>query len=211
MPEVDTIVDGDDQLRYIMMHLCHDGTGAIKFGPTSVRTVCANTTRLAMEQQGNKIRELSIRHSGDIMEKLAEAKLIMANATERFDIHADKCRELADFRMSTDNWVKFLDIVCPALPKEDPRWTARREKAVAETRQGIREAYHDEKQDSAPMSGWAAYNAVSQHVDHLPRKGKDTQHKAEARFNVCLYGTGHTHKQFAFETVCRIAEVSQAS
>jgi phage/plasmid-like protein (TIGR03299 family) len=205
MPGVDKIVDGDNQLRYLMMHLCHDGTGAIKFGPTSVRTVCANTTRLAMEQQGTKIRELSIRHSGNMMEKLAEARAIMANAEVRFEEHADSCRDLAQFKMSTDNWLTYLDIVCPTLPKEDPRWTQRRADAIDETRTGIKLAYHDEKQDTAPFTAWAAYNAISQHIDHLPRKGKDSQRKAEARFNVCLYGTGHSQKQFAFETACRIA------
>ena len=33
LPKVDTVVPGDDSLRYILMSLHHDGTGAIRFGP----------------------------------------------------------------------------------------------------------------------------------------------------------------------------------
>ena len=61
MPGKYQVVDGDDQIPYIMMSLCHDGTGAIKFGPTIVRVVCANTYRMAIESPEGKrqIRELS--------------------------------------------------------------------------------------------------------------------------------------------------------
>jgi phage/plasmid-like protein (TIGR03299 family) len=211
VPGVDSVVPGDEQLRYILMTLCHDGSGAVKFGPTSVRVVCANTYRLAIEGSGSKVRELSIRHSGDIMEKLAEAREILSQCSARFDEFVEKGRELAQHRMSAQDWVTFLDIIAPEIPKEDPRYTDRRARAVADTREQIRLAYHDEKQDTAAGTAWAAFNAVSQHVDHLPRKGADSLRKAEARFNVCLYGTGHTHKAFALETLTRIAGLNTSA
>ena len=52
MPKADTIVDGDGGHRYIMFSTHHDGTGAVNFGPTHVRPVCANTWKIAL-QEGN--------------------------------------------------------------------------------------------------------------------------------------------------------------
>ena len=211
IPGVDTVADKDHQLRYMLMTLCHDGSGSIKFGPTSVRVVCANTYKMAIDSKGSKIKDLTIRHTGNLDEKLAEAKTILKMAQGQFDEHIEMCNELAKRRLSTDEWVKFLDIICPQIPREDPRWTQRRENAVADTRDGIRLAYHDENQDAAPFTCWAAFNAVTQHIDHLPRRGRDEIHKAEARFNQCLYGTGHTQKAFALETLKRIAGITTSA
>jgi phage/plasmid-like protein (TIGR03299 family) len=208
MPGVDTVVPGDELLRYILLSLNHDGSGSIRFGPTSVRVVCANTHRIAIEQKGTKVAELKIRHSGDIMEKLGEAKAILEHAHNMFDGNAELCRQLAQHHFNAADWIAFLDVVCPEIPSHHPDWTERRGNAIAETRQQITDAYHADQNTTAPMTAWAAFNAVTQHQDHLPRKGRGEKRKAEARFNVTFYGTGHDHKQFAWETACRMANAS---
>ena len=87
MPGVDKIVDGDHILRYILLSLSHDGKEAITFGPTAVRVVCANTYSMA-QAEGNQ-KELSIRHSGDIQEKLSRARNILGIASHQFSQYAE--------------------------------------------------------------------------------------------------------------------------
>ena len=55
-------------------------------------------------------------------------------------------------------------------------------------------------------TAWAAFNAVTEHIDHLPRRGATPERKAEARFNVCLYGPGRDMKERAFQAAYRFAE-----
>jgi len=210
MPGVDEATNGDSLLRYILLSLSHDGTEAIKFGPVSVRVVCANTYAMAMKQ--GTTHELSIRHSGNIKEKLSQARDILGIASSRFAQYAEYSKMLARKHFTPVDWAEYLYTICPKLDKRDPDYTPRRARKLQETRDAINDCYHNERQATAPATAWAAYNAVSELVDHLPRRGKTGRGKAEARFNVCLYGTGMSQKERAFQTACRFAgiELSKA-
>ncbi|MBN2024978.1 MAG: DUF932 domain-containing protein [Pirellulales bacterium] len=214
LPKVDEIAPGDETLRYVLLSLHHDGSGAIRFGPTSVRVVCANTYAMALGE-GNLAdvttdqfsRDAAIRHMGDVGKKLEVAKRALVAANQTFDAHAEAGRALAKHRMTGAEWDAFLDIMCPTLDRRDPDWTDSRAKRLDETRAAIKAAYHNERQTLPGIEGtaWAAFNAVTEHIDHLPRRGATPERKAEARFNVCLYGAGRDMKKRAFETACRFA------
>jgi phage/plasmid-like protein (TIGR03299 family) len=208
MPGVDTVVEGDEILRYILLSLAHDGTAAIRFGPTAIRVVCANTYRLAVDQGTTK--ELVIRHTGNIEDKLGQARDILGIASDQFNQYAEVGRQLAKRRLARSEWRDYLDIMCPELDPRDPDYTKRRANEVAETRQSIISAFHNERQATAPKSAWAAYNAVAEHIDHLPRRGASPERKAEARFNVTLFGIGRDMKKRALETACRFADLELA-
>ena len=214
LPKVDQIVRGDETLRYVLLSLHHDGTGAIRFGPTAVRVVCANTYSLALHKggiadlkAGEFTREVAIRHMGDVKGKLEKAREILSAANREFDAHADASRELASHRMSGAEWDRFLDLMCPVLDPRDADWTEKRAERIDRTRAAIVAAYHSPRQtlEGIAETAWAAYNAVAEHIDHLPRRGATLERRAEARFNVCLYGAGRDMKRRAFETACRFA------
>lgn len=219
LPKVDQIIQGDEVLRYVLLSLHHDGSGAIRFGPTAVRVVCANTYAMALERVGiagvkaaDFSREMAIRHMGDVKVKLEKARTILAATNEQFDVHAEVSRELVKHRMTAAEWDTFLDVMCPALDPRDPDWTERRAERIEATRKAIAETYHNERQtlDGIEETAWAAYCAVTEHIDHLPRRGANQQRRAEARMNVCLYGAGRDMKQRAFEAACRFAGVKAA-
>jgi len=205
MPGVREVAPGDHLLPYILLSLSHDGSEGIRFGPTSVRVVCANTYRLADAQGG--IKELSIRHTGNIKDKLQRARNILSISSQQFAQYAEICQKLAQRRLAFDEWWAYLGIMCPELDRRDPDFTERRAAAIAKTRQAIINCYYNQRQGLAPESAWAAYNAISEHIDHLPRRGATRQRKAECRFNVCLYGIGRDMKQRALETACRFTGI----
>lgn len=214
LPKVDEIALGDETLRYVLLSLHHDGGGAIRFGPTSVRVVCANTYAMALGEGGigdlkgdQFSREVAIRHMGDVGKKLEVAKKALVAANQAFDKHAEMSKALARHSMTGGEWDAFLDIMCPRLDPRDPDFTEVRAERIGTTRLAITEAYGNERQCLGRIAGtaWAAYNAVSEHIDHLPRCGATKERKAEARFNVCLYGAGRDMKVRAFEAACRFA------
>jgi len=185
MPEVDTIAHGDEQHRFILMSLSHDGCGAIKFGPTSVRVVCANTYKLALSRDGAAIDELSISHVGSLNDRLNKAREILHLATDEFETYSDTARQLAEAKLTRDQWEAYLDVMCPVPNRLDPDWTARRESNIQATRDSIAANFRNERNSFGDIvdTAWAAFNAVTEHVDHLPRRGATTRSKSEARFN----------------------------
>lgn len=210
MPGVYSPADGDEILPYVMFSNHHDGSGAIKFGPTAVRIVCANTYALALSSDTKgRIGELSFRHSAKLDEQLEHARALLSRTSQKMEAHAQACNIMANHRMNKSDWEAFIDIMCPRLNRLDPDWTERREKAIAETRKAINLEYHSEDNDFAPMTAWAAFNAVTAHIDHLPRRGATPARKAEARFNVTQYGAGRDQKTRAFVAACRLADVAE--
>jgi len=223
LPKVDEIVPGDVTKRYLLLSLHHDGSGAIRFGPCAERVVCANTYAVALDEGGIKEydkldkdffrsakgRELSITHKGDMEAKLAQARNILSQANQQFDRYADKARTLAAHKMTPEEWDTYLDIMCPVPDKRDPDWTEQREERIRKTREDVAVAYllgDAQRLPGIERTAWAAFNAVTEHIDHLPRRGATMQSKAEARFNVCLYGPGRDMKERAFQAACKFAE-----
>jgi hypothetical protein len=201
---LDALVENHEML-YESAFSLNGGSEGIRFGPTAIRVVCANTYRLADAQGG--IKELSIRHTGNIKDKLQRARNILSISSQGFAQYAEISQKLAQRRLAFDEWWAYLGIMCPELDRRDPDFTERRAAAIAKTRQAIINCYYNERQGLAPESAWAAYNAISEHIDHLPRRGATRQRKAECRFNVCLYGIGRDMKQRALETACRFAGI----
>lgn len=205
MPGVREVVEGDPLLPYVLLSLSHDGTGAIKFGPTAVRVVCANTYTFSLSE-GN-VKDLSIRHTGNIKGKLRQARNILGIASEQFNQYAEVGKTLAQRQLSNEEWREYLDIMCPELDPRDPDYTGQRENALAKTRLSIKSCFRNDRQATAPGTAWAAYNAVAEHMDHLPRRGATQRSRSEARFNVTMFGAGRDIKRRAFETACRFADV----
>ena len=221
LPKSDVIVPGDATLRYCLLSLHHDGGGAIKFGPCATRVVCANTYAVALGEgtigdlsaSGGLSKETAIRHLGDVSAKLDVARKMLFEANQSLQAHAEASRQLAAHRMTADEWDAFLDIMCPQLDSRDPDWTEKRAERIDTTRKAIIAAYHNERQmlPGIEQTAWSAFNAVTEHIDHLPRRGATRERKSEARFNVCLYGAGRDMKVRAFEAACRFAGLSLAT
>lgn len=223
LPGEDEITQDDNLRRYLLLSISHDGTSGIKFGPTSVRVVCANTYALALEEgyiktiehlpKGVRIfeNEMSISHVGSVDQKLAAARGVIKAANRAFDQYAELARKLAEVKLTKEQFQAFLDVMCPLPPEHDPDYTKRRADAIKDTRDHITKLFYDCERQNIPgieQSAWAAFCAVTEHIDHLPRRGATPRRKAEARFNVALYGPGRDMKQRAIETLQRLTQVA---
>ncbi len=207
LPIVDTIVAEDTIQRYVILSLSHDGTSGVNFGPVATRVVCANT--YAMAEREGTMKGLSIRHQGKIEDKLEQARAIIGLVNHQFDEYRKTGRLLAASPFDQETWIEYLDLLCPRIDPRDPDWSDRRERNIEDTRRAIEQTYRNERQQTAPDTAWAAFNAVVEHIDHLPRRGQTRRQKAEARFNVCLYGPGRDMKKRAYELACRFAGLAE--
>lgn len=198
MPSVDTIAEGDDSLRYNLFLNSHDAGGSLFVIPTSVRVVCANTARIATRGQRG------IRHTGDMQEKLQQAKLLLSQYDEQFTLFRDNARKLANSRWSREQCIEYVQTLFPEVKEQGRSQTIRNGKVDQ-----VRTTLRADRQTLPSIKGswWSLYNAVSEAVDHgsiFRNQGQGTI-KAERKFANIAFGDGADFKQKAFELALTLA------
>lgn len=209
---------GDEVEPFVMFSNCHDGSGAAWCFPTTVRVECANTHRIAMN---GKAKALSIRHTGNVKDKIDAARKVMGFAVKSFDGFQEAAQQMvvakteighyandvldtvlevsqADCRLGADLLAAALDVTVAErdlAAKSFQRKIERRGEVLVD----ILNRYESER-CSPRGSVWAAYNAVSEHADHgkMQRQSRDIDTRRSQRFESVLTGEADTMKQAAY-------------
>jgi len=201
LPQVDEVADGDTSKRYLLFSNSHDGSSAVRCLPTSIRVVCQNTLALALKQGDGE--GVTVRHSGDINEKLIIARNTLSLTLDIFDRHLADARKLVARAVTGDDVIGFLDRI---LPVPADKGNGRTLKLA--TREAITSNFYAHPLQLLPSikgTAWALVNAATQHVDHAGRiRLTDGKTEAEARFNNSIYGTGAKVKRLAFDTAMEL-------
>jgi phage/plasmid-like protein (TIGR03299 family) len=222
-----TINGGDRQEAYVAFTTTHDGSGAAACFPTSVRIVCRNTFRLA---QMNKGKGISIRHTGNIKEKVREARKALGFAVQEIEEYKTAAEALyhkpceihhyandvldAVLEVTHAEAMKGADALAAALKvtetqrelaaKSFERKIERREEILAD----ILDRYEKETNGIAGIRGtaWACFNAVTEHADHAKqgRESSDLDTKLSRRFESIINGQADDMKQAAFQTAMAV-------
>jgi len=198
MPQEFEVVAGDKLEQYILFTTAHDGTRAVRVLPTSVRVVCWNTLSLAT---ANESKGLSIRHKGNIKDKLDDARKVIMNVQQKFDGFHQTARKMTEVSFDMDRMKILVELL---IPKENGKNDTRRVKA----RRSILNAFKSHRQNLPGMrdTAWAAFNAVTEHVDHSSSyKGKNTALKSERRMESLMLGANARLKQSALNLITEVA------
>lgn len=204
LPSVDTIAQGDDVYRYVLLTMAHDGTGAIRGLPTATRVVCWNTLSAALGS-AKKETIVTIRHSGDIGNKMRQAQYMLAQYDRQFTDHAAACRHLAGKRYTAAELETFLNTLFPPVESEGRAKTIR-ENDVASVRVNL----ESPRQRIGGIAGswWSALNGVTELVDHgSVTRGATQRDKDENRLmaSVGLHGRAAAFKQEALSLAIAMA------
>lgn len=193
LPEQFEIVNGDFLQPYVAVTSSHDGTEAVRFWPTSVRIVCANTLRWSL--QGSGSLGLSLRHTeAGLKDRVQQAKDLIAGIRAAHEERAEEARFLAGVSVSDEDIEAYFEqMICLTQVKTD------RSKAKAKA---ILEDYFFGPRNE-PIAGatvWSLYNAASEWSDHGRRKAD-----GEGRFASNIFGIGHSFKTRAYEAAVQLA------
>lgn len=115
-PEAVTIV-GDAVMPYLLIVNSFDGSHALTFASTPIRVVCSNT--LAMAMAGNRTRKASVRHTGDIDEKLDEVRRAMGLADTYIDSLAETAESMSKTKLSAKDIARLIKATIP-VPEGNP-------------------------------------------------------------------------------------------
>lgn len=107
------IISGERISPYLVFSNTHDGSGAIKVALTPIRVVCNNTLNLALNTAK---RSWSMIHTGDIKEKMQEAKDTLFMAEKYMDALG---KEFETLRMKSMTDAKVMEFIEELLPVDE--------------------------------------------------------------------------------------------
>lgn len=104
------IIGGERISPYLVFSNTHDGSGAVRVAVTPVRVVCNNTLNLALNTAK---RSWSMIHTGDIKEKIQEAKDTLFMAEEYMDNLGKEFERLRQIQMTDEQVMEYIELLLP--------------------------------------------------------------------------------------------------
>tara|TARA_R100000664_G_scaffold29998_1_gene42228 strand:+ start:811 stop:1770 length:960 start_codon:yes stop_codon:yes gene_type:complete len=183
--------------KYMAMIWGHDGTQSLVIKPTSIRVVCKNTMDMVLNT-GMK-NQITIKHHGDIDEKIATAREVISEFKETGTLYQNQVKELAQKNITHDQQRKFfLDVyqlmrgpvtMNPSNEDEEYRYVD-----ACQTVANWDNTFEEECRDIKP-SPWLAVNAVTNWIQHRePKRGRKATVGSKAYSNLTGKGSVDTKK-----------------
>jgi len=231
IPKEYRIAGNDVVMPYVLLTNGHDGKNALRMLPTTVRVVCNNTLSLAL---GNGAGcGLSIPHfRTSLPQRVEEARRNLGVIAKRLDRFGEEAQAMAARKLAGAEMRNYLDGLFPvkAAPAVGfDSLVARRAQhdafvdellAGAQRQQDLENArnrkivddilanYGNERNALPGVEGtaWAAYNAVSEWVDHQRTyRSSTTTRRADAKLQSVWFGSGNAIKQQAYSAALALA------
>ena len=154
------IISGERISPYLLFSNTHDGSGAIKVALTPIRDVCQNILNLAL---ANAKRSWSMIHTGDIKEKMQEAKDTLFLAENYMDELGKEFEALRMKKLTDKQVMEYIEIL---LPIEDGS-TPQQEKNMKRLREDMKIRYFDAPDlQGVGKNAYRFVNAVSDFATH---------------------------------------------
>ena len=167
----------DETKPFICLANHHDGTGALRAFFTSVRVVCNNTFTVAVNQDG--AAGVSIRHRGNIADKMLEARRVLGLASSAFEVYNAQTNQLYQTPMNDREYRYFGEQL---ITSEST--------AAKNVRDNLFERWLLQP-DEVQGTRWAAFNSVTEYTTHDSRtRVTSNASRAENMFTSNLTGTG---------------------
>jgi phage/plasmid-like protein (TIGR03299 family) len=194
------VTPSDVMEKYVLLSTGHDGRTCVKVILTPVRVVCQNTLSLALKS-GDEIARAY--HTPSIDRQLDSARKEVQALMKGFDAMQKAFQSMAKYTMTESKVNEYVNRVFP-LPKDltdrkAPEW-------ILEDRANCVHLFHSGIGNDLPgvkETLWAAYNGVTEYVDHWRDRG-DREHM----YAVC-FGRGFQIKSQAYkEALTMVGPVS---
>lgn len=165
------IINGEKISPYLVFSNTHDGSGSVKVAITPIRVVCNNTLNLAL---ATAQRSFSMVHTGDIKEKMKEAKDTLFMADEYMQELGKEFEELRRKKLSDADVNSYIEIL---LPMENAD-SVQQMRNVGKLREDMRKRYFDAPDlREVGKNAYRFINAVSDFATHAEPLRKTSNYK----------------------------------
>jgi phage/plasmid-like protein (TIGR03299 family) len=207
----DSVHVGPDQIdKYLALANAHDGSMKLHLKWTPIRIVCWNTLSAAFnlgasgkvrfaDNKSDEQDMVSIMHRPNYRDYLAEARELLKLTDVYYARMAETFNKLRETKLRDCDWTRFANRLIPDGENKEKGKKSDRGKQ----RDLLTELYrHGAGNDHPDVAGtkWAAYNAVTEYVDHT--KDFSDGEKGDAvdyRMASLVWGTGSTMKKKALD------------
>ena len=168
------IISGERISPYLVFSNAHDGSGAVRVALTPIRVVCNNTLNLALSTAK---RSWSMMHTGNVQEKLEEAKDTLFRAETYMDSLGQEFDELRKKKLTDKQVMDYIEIL---LPMED-NTTPQQRKNISRLREDMGRRYFDAPDlKTVGKNAYRFINAVSDFATHAEPLRKTANYKENA-------------------------------
>lgn len=146
---------------YLFVRSTHDGSGSITAEPTGVRVVCCNTERMAINARNKEKGFVSIRHTTNYGDRIAQAKESLGVVTAYAQLLDEAASIMAESKLELEELDKVLASLTP-IPAE-------RGKEKAETlRDDLRSHVLGTPTVAKELKGtrWGAFQGITEFFEH---------------------------------------------
>ena len=159
------VAKDDEVQKFLLLTSTHDGSGAVRALFTPVRVVCQNTLSQALGRGGG----ISVPHVRGMAEALAQARDVMGRTLARYRDMEEAFARMCAYRLTQVALRQYLGRVFPEPPVVDSE-ASHRASELARQRRAWAEVLFEAGVGNArlPVKGslWAAYNGVTELIDH---------------------------------------------
>lgn len=168
--------------RYLALVNSHDGSYTLMALPTSVRVVCHNTASQAIGEAKRAGRAYSVRHKGDMSEKIKRVEQALVKYRETGELFKKRVDAMAERDLTVKDIQRFWVEVYGALyqpivsnPKNEQEKKNNEDAAVRIA--GWSQTFDSERAAlGCGPSLWIAANAVTRDIQHGKRRGNSDPH-----------------------------------
>lgn len=154
------IIAGERISPYLVFSNTHDGSGSVKVAVTPVRVVCNNTLNLALETAQ---RSFSMVHTGNISDKIAEARDTLFKAENYMDCLGAEFEQLHRQKVTDEEVKNYIELLIPM----ESSATKTQAKNVKRLRDDLAMRYYDAPDlQTVGKNAYRFINAVSDFATH---------------------------------------------
>ena len=190
---------------YLSVINSFDGSTAAIVKALSFRQICRNTFMRSLRSEHET--EFRVLHTSNVQAKLRVAMNAMAAAGYTFQKLGETYQAMGRTRFSERDMVDMTKVLVPA---DDESEISTRTRNARETLVTLYEIGKGQR-EFADIRGtaWAAFNAVTEYVDHLrPTRGKTVAQEEESRLESAWFGSGAHLKERAFDYLTQRAQLT---
>jgi len=189
--------------KYLCLTNSHDGLSSLKLYFTPVRVVCQNTLIASMKDSKDGI---SIRHMGDIKNKVEEARRILGITIDYYKEFEQIAQQLVKRQMNVADTKKYYDNLLFQGKEPDEISTNavnKRNRLLSLFENGL-----GNKLPGIRHTAWAALNSVTEYIDH-DRNVKNLKEDPTNKLRNIWFGSGAQLKQRAYDEILELCEISK--
>ena len=154
------IIAGERISPYLVFSNTHDGSGSVKVAITPVRVLCNNTLNLALSTAS---RSFSMVHTGNIQDKIQEAKDTLFMAEQYMDCLGAEFEQLRKQKISDAQVKEYIEMLLP-IEKDASKIQS---KNIIRLRDDMKKRYYDAPDlQKVGNNAYRFINAVSDFATH---------------------------------------------